>query len=184
MEGFTDLEDLRILDVGCGRGRQLRAFLDWAPRLTTSTASTSIGRLSRSLAPALRFGEFKGWDIPFEDATFDLVAQFVVFSWIALPELRRQLAAEMLRALRPGGYVFWWDTLGLSWRTGRAGEKLRPDGLFDGLMSRGQYLGRRPTLGECVRAPEGLRPYVRRVLDRLPLSDRPTHLAALVGPKR
>ena len=41
--------------------------------------------------------------------SFDIVSQFTVFTSILSPELRRAIAAEMIRVTRPGGVVLWYD---------------------------------------------------------------------------
>jgi ubiquinone/menaquinone biosynthesis C-methylase UbiE len=185
--GRANLDGMRVLDVGCGRGRHLRGFVDTGARpehLVGIDVHEQSLAVARSISPQLRFSAFNGWEIPYPDATFDLVTQFVVFSSISLPDLRWQLATEMVRVLSPGGYVFWWDTLRLAQRASGTHERLEVESLFPGLPRNELQLGRQPTLGECMRVPRWSRRFVRPLLDRLPLVNYPTtHLAALVGPK-
>jgi ubiquinone/menaquinone biosynthesis C-methylase UbiE len=182
----VSLEGVRILDIGCGRGRHLRRFLDMGASpgdLHGIDVHEPSLEVARSLSPHIAFTLFNGWEIPFPDSSFDLVTQFVVFSSISLLELRRHIAAEMLRVLRPRGYVFWWDTLQLADRNA-GGEALDAASLFPTLDRKQLKIGRQPTLGECVRVPPRVRPFVRGALDRLPLVNYPpTHAAALLGPK-
>ena len=56
-----------------------------------------------------RVANAAGDALPFADASFDLVMQNVVFSSITDAALRARVAAEMLRVLRPGGHVLWYD---------------------------------------------------------------------------
>jgi len=44
-----------------------------------------------------------------EDASFDVVTQFTVFSSILDPDLKEQVAQEMIRVTKPGGYILWFD---------------------------------------------------------------------------
>jgi SAM-dependent methyltransferase len=185
--GLASLAGLRVLDVGCGRGRHVRGFIDMGARpehlLGIDVHEPSLA-VAKALSPQLSFSAFNGWEIPYRAASFDLVTQFVVFSSIALLDLRRKLASEMVRVLRPGGYVFWWDTLHLPAQGDAPNERLEVAPLFPGLVKKELRLGRQPTLGECVRVPRWGRRFVRPVLDRLPVVNYPaTHLAALVGPK-
>jgi SAM-dependent methyltransferase len=184
--GFRDLRALRILDVGCGRGRQVRGFVDMgadpADIQGIDVHEPSLA-VARSLAPQLTFSLFDGCTIPTPADSFDLVTQHVVFSSIALPELRRHLAGEMVRVLRPGGYVFWWDTLRLSRFADATQPHLEVGGLFGALPRSELRIGQKPTLGESVRLPRQARA-VRGILDRLPVVNYPTtHAAALIGPK-
>jgi hypothetical protein len=90
----------------------------------------------------------------------------------------------MLRVLRPGGYIFWWDGLRLANAAAAANAPLGPASLFKGLPLTCLRVGRQPTLGECIRVPPRTRPAVRALLDRLPVVNYPaTHCAALIGPK-
>jgi ubiquinone/menaquinone biosynthesis C-methylase UbiE len=48
-------------------------------------------------------------ELPWPDESFDLVSQFTVFTSILDPALKRAVAAEMLRILKPGGAILWFD---------------------------------------------------------------------------
>ena len=50
-----------------------------------------------------------GQDLPFQDEQFDLALQFTAFSSVLDEGVRRHMAAEMLRVLKPGGAVLWYD---------------------------------------------------------------------------
>lgn len=107
----VDLQGARVLDVGCGLGREFANLLRWGAladglfgidlmhtRLLAARAG-SAAALAQSSAAAL----------PFRDASFDVVCQNVVFSSIVDDAMRRAAAAEMLRVLRPGGWLMWYD---------------------------------------------------------------------------
>jgi ubiquinone/menaquinone biosynthesis C-methylase UbiE len=47
--------------------------------------------------------------LPWDDDSFDLVTQFTCLSSVLDAELRRAIAAEMWRVLRPGGAVVSYD---------------------------------------------------------------------------
>jgi SAM-dependent methyltransferase len=179
--GRLSLADLKILDVGCGRGRMVRACLDLgaAPENVTGV-DLQMNRIedARRMSPHLDFRVGNGTDLDFPNEEFDLVMQFVVFSSIFAEDLRKRLAAEMLRILKPGAYIFWWDcvrTIG-----GENRQALVPQELFPGIPVTQLSYGLRP------RPSYGFRPgRVSRLFSRL--ADRfayPTsHYAALLGPK-
>jgi SAM-dependent methyltransferase len=50
-----------------------------------------------------------GGRLPYPNACFDLVCQFTVFTSVLDEALRRCIAQEMWRVLRPGGAVLWYD---------------------------------------------------------------------------
>lgn len=106
-----DLAHARVLDVGCGMGQELVNLVRWgaAPtglvgidlmheRLTIAQCGTSAA-LVQAGADAM----------PFADASFDVVCQSVVFSSIVDRAVRQAAAAEMLRVLKPGGWLLWYD---------------------------------------------------------------------------
>jgi ubiquinone/menaquinone biosynthesis C-methylase UbiE len=181
--GRTDLTGLRILDVGCGQGRNLRSYLDQgaeAGNLHGVDINESWLSTARQISPNVNFRVADGINLDFADATFDLVTQYVVFSSIALPELRQQLAIEMWRVLKPGGYVFWWDMTNMAAAAGGHDKPL----VFTTLFGGASHV--RLNVSSSRRPSETLRPFrgarlVAPLLDLLGKS--PTHVAALIGPK-
>src|SRR5262249_9589316 len=47
--------------------------------------------------------------LPFPDASFDLLLQFTLFTFVLDNDVRRMIAGEMTRVLAPGGRIFWYD---------------------------------------------------------------------------
>jgi SAM-dependent methyltransferase len=108
------LDELAILDVGCGYGVLLRFLVSLGANPSRAFGGDLVAdrlREARRLNPALRYTGTDGAALPFESASFDLVTQFTVFSSLSRP-LRASAAQEMLRVLRPGGQVLWYDMRG------------------------------------------------------------------------
>ena len=105
------LEDASLLDVGCGRGQEFASFIRWGARSQHMFGvDVSEHRIKEARALGLAQVELiTGTALPFSSASFDLVVQNVVFSSIIEDETRRALASEMLRVLRPGGWLLWYD---------------------------------------------------------------------------
>ena len=106
-----DLSSLRVLDVGCGMGAEFANFQRWGARPcglwgVDLMHARLLAARQRSVAALVQAA---GSALPFADASFDLVAQNVVFSSIIDDATRRATAAEMLRVLRPGGHLLWYD---------------------------------------------------------------------------
>jgi len=111
-EFLPPLQECRILEVGCGSGGWLTDFADWgAKRENLSGIDLSELRVAtaRARIPGadLRPGDASA--LPWNDATFDLIVQSTVFTSILDGEMRRAVAAEMARVLRPGGAILWYD---------------------------------------------------------------------------
>lgn len=110
--GLSDLSQSRILDFGCGVGGDLRRMLDLgaAPEhLYGVDLLTERLEQARALSPLINFQLADGQQLPYPDAHFDLVMQSTAFSSIVDPDVRRRVARELLRVLRPGGILLWYD---------------------------------------------------------------------------
>jgi ubiquinone/menaquinone biosynthesis C-methylase UbiE len=106
------LKGLRIADIGCGFGVWLLEFIQWGAdpaRLAgVDLIPERVGQARRRIPQAdLHLGNAQ--KLPWADESFDLVSQFTVFTSILDPLLRQAVAEEMLRVLRPGGAILWFD---------------------------------------------------------------------------
>jgi SAM-dependent methyltransferase len=106
------LSGQRVLDVGCGSGTWLLEFVQWGAQpedlCGIDLSPERIGTARVRLPSAnLRIGSAS--DLPWSKESFHLVSQFTVFTSILDAELKRALAKEMWRVLKPGGVVLWFD---------------------------------------------------------------------------
>jgi len=112
--GLSSLNGLRILDVGCGSGGQLRRLTDFGAQ-PESCFGVDLFRPSLSAArrqnPNIAFIEGSAAGLPFTSGQFDLVFQFTVFTSVLDARIRQAMASEIHRVLRPGGYFIWYDFL-------------------------------------------------------------------------
>lgn len=110
--GVESLAGLDLLEVGCGSGGILErlAGLGADERrlagIDLSEARIDEGR-RRLPAADLRVGSAHA--LPFADASFDIVAQFTLFSSVVDSAVRMAIAREIERVLRPAGHVLWYD---------------------------------------------------------------------------
>ena len=109
----TSLETERILDVGCGRAYWLRQMIQWGAKpehLFGIDLMPDRLQDARNLCPSqvtLECGDASY--LAFRDAEFTLVLQFTVFTSILDDGMKKNLAAEIARVLKPGGAVLWYD---------------------------------------------------------------------------
>ena len=109
---LQDLSNLRILEIGCGSGGVLSEFIKLG-----ASANNLFGidllpdrlRPAHSLIPAASLCQADGQRLPYLPETFDLVLQFTAFSSILDPHVKHNMAAEMLRVLKPRGALIWYD---------------------------------------------------------------------------
>jgi len=120
--GHLPLHGKRILDVGCGAGRQLIEFETWGAQRADlagvdadeSRVRIARGRLTCGSATGATGADLRCGDaaaLPWPDETFDIVHQSVVFTSLGSADVKRAVAMEMLRVLKPGGVVVWYDFL-------------------------------------------------------------------------
>lgn len=110
--GLASLKGKRILEVGCGSGGVLVEYL-----LLGAEPENLFGidllhdRLveAHHKLPLAGVSCADGQHLPFPAHSFDLVLQYTAFSSVLDEKIKRQMAADMLRVLRPGGAVLWYD---------------------------------------------------------------------------
>jgi SAM-dependent methyltransferase len=64
---------------------------------------------ARSRFPTADLRVGSAHELPYPHASFDLVCQMTLFSSVVDPGLRAAIAVEMLRVVRPGGLIVWYD---------------------------------------------------------------------------
>jgi len=110
---YTELGEKSILDVGCGNGAWLRRFIEWGARpadlFGVDLLEESIRSAKELSPPGMTLLCDDASQLKFNEETFDIVAQFAVFTSILNSEVRSRLASEMSRVLKPGGAILWYD---------------------------------------------------------------------------
>lgn len=108
-EGYRSLAGLRVLDAGCGNGAWLRGLRRFGAHPSGLHGVDLREGVLLHGDPDLRLLMAGGSLLPFASASFDLVCQFTMLSSVLDPLLRRRIAAELLRVLRPSGLLLWYD---------------------------------------------------------------------------
>jgi ubiquinone/menaquinone biosynthesis C-methylase UbiE len=105
--------ETRVLEVGCGTGGWLRELVRWgiAPEhIWGIDLVPGVVAEARQRCPeAVHVQCNSVTDLPFRDATFDVVLQATLFTSLLDKEVRRVAAHEMLRVLRHNGVILWYD---------------------------------------------------------------------------
>ena len=106
------LHGRRVADIGCGSGGWLLEFVQWgADPADVAGIDLMPARLERARrsVPQADLSVGSASDLPWPDESFDVVSQFLMFTTILDPALKRAVAKEMLRVLKPGGGILWFD---------------------------------------------------------------------------
>lgn len=107
-----NLDSLKILDIGCGDGNWLRMLVDLGANpqnLTGIDLSEKRINVAKQSNPAINWIHGQEENIPLLSQGYDLVMQIVVFSSILNQELSKDLASEIYRLTKIGGYIVWLD---------------------------------------------------------------------------
>lgn len=157
--------DEQVLDVGCGRGLLL---IGAARRLTTGKATgvdlwrqedlagnTAAAALENAkaegVAAKVRIENGDARQLPFKDATFDLVLSSLAIHNIPDSDQRALALREMVRVLKPGGQLAIFDIL----HTGAYAKELQRFGLAGITLSGLSLLWCLPSRSLIARKPIG-----------------------------
>jgi ubiquinone/menaquinone biosynthesis C-methylase UbiE len=111
--GYASLANARILEVGCGTGAWLRQFVAWGACPENicgmDLLPERIEEATTLCSPGIQFICQNAARMPLPDGAFDLVLQSTVFTSILNPQMKQQVAGEMMRVLSPRGLILWYD---------------------------------------------------------------------------
>lgn len=177
-EGIASLAGLRVLDAGCGGGSWLSGLLRFgaAPDglVGVDLREEALGRGTTQLQLAVAAAD----RLPFAAASFDLVCQLTMISSVLDAPMRRRIAAELLRVLRPGGILLWYDfTVNPLNRDVRGVPLAQLRALFPGAAVRSERVTLAPPLTRLVAPRSWL---LCQALERIPWLR--THLLATIRP--
>jgi SAM-dependent methyltransferase len=133
----------RILEDGCGRGDFLltlaRFGAEPARCVGVDVNAADLARARERFAAAA-FARADAAALPFKDGSFDLATAATLFSSLPPGEKRARAAAELMRALKPGGVLVWFDFVERNERT-RGLELAEVKALFPGWEARARNFG-------------------------------------------
>lgn len=115
-------ETALILETGCGNGKTLRSLGPNAIGIDISPTAVKLA------GPSALVGDI--CSLPFKDAVFD-----IIFCWHVLGHLpvssRKTAADELLRVLKPGGFLYFKDFSRNDYRYGK-GIEVEPSSFLRG----------------------------------------------------
>ncbi|MCK4783243.1 MAG: methyltransferase domain-containing protein [Desulfobacteraceae bacterium] len=109
---FISLNDKKILDVGCGNGSILSCFLKDGVLLQNLYGIDLLPeriKEAKKLYPGMHFTCGNAEKLPYPDEFFDIITQATVFTSILEPGMKKKVASEMVRVLKPNGVIIWYD---------------------------------------------------------------------------
>jgi len=110
--GLISLKGMHILDLGCGRGNTLRQLLEYdaEPALLfgLDLLTNRIEPACR-VSPNLHFLRGNAAQLPFPEASFQLVVQFTLLTSVLDKAFKHAIAQEIGRVLPSGGKLLWYD---------------------------------------------------------------------------
>lgn len=110
--GVSNLSEKKFLEIGCGSGGVL---LDYQTLGADSSVLFGIDILHDRLIEASHKIPNSGLacsdaqNLPFPASTFDISLQYTAFSSILDSSVKKKMALEISRVLRPAGLLIWYD---------------------------------------------------------------------------
>ena len=106
----VELAGAHVAEVGCGSGYFLSRMLGYGAvhAAGIDLMEDRIGA-ARAGDPRLELTAGNAAELPWADRSFEVVTQFTCLSSILDPGLRRAVADEMWRVVRPGGAILSYD---------------------------------------------------------------------------
>lgn len=101
---FGDPSRLRLLDIGCGLGSMHPHLVKAFGPITGVDIAAETVELARKANPGVRYQSYDGRNLPFEDASFDVVLAVCVLHHVPPPEWP-QFVEEMTRVTARRGMV-------------------------------------------------------------------------------
>ena len=116
---WAPLDDVRILDAGCGVGMYTEQFRRFSPHVTGVEIDLAVARQASSRLPGIVVAPAEA--LPFADGSFDVLFSHEVIEHVTDDAAA---AAEMLRVVAPGGRIvifcpnrlYPFETHGHYWR--------------------------------------------------------------------
>jgi ubiquinone/menaquinone biosynthesis C-methylase UbiE len=110
---ILELSQKRILEVGCGDGAWLRFLIQCGASpenlFGVDLLPNRIKDARKKCPESMVLSCEDASQLSFADESFDLLLAMTVFTSILDENMRAQLAQEMLRVLRRGGSILWYD---------------------------------------------------------------------------
>lgn len=107
-----DLKEKRILEVGCAGGYVIKSLIDMGAEEKNITGiDIRFDRLeeARNAFPFVTFEVMDASDLTFQDNTFDVITVFTVLSSVLNSKIRKIIASELIRVLKPDGVIIYYD---------------------------------------------------------------------------
>lgn len=110
-----DQRKVKIADIACGTGRFLDAVKQAYPRIQATASDLSEAYLAEAEDyleqwPGIDYMPANAEELPFEDGEFDVVTSIYLFHEVP-SKVRRTIASEYARILKPGGRLVFMDSL-------------------------------------------------------------------------
>ncbi len=107
-KNFSDLGELKILDIGCGIGLIDKLLAPYFQNLYGVDVEDGVVSHAKAYNPGVRYELYNGSILPFEGGVMDIVFAINVMHHVP-PEKWMSFVDEMYRILKPGGMAIVFE---------------------------------------------------------------------------
>ena len=111
-QGILSLKNQRVLEVGCGGGAVFPEYLGYGISLSQLHGTDLLFDRLQSAQYQFQSNQLTQANaqyLPYKDASFDIILQYMMFSSLLDADLRLAIAHDIRRVLRPSGFIIWYD---------------------------------------------------------------------------
>ncbi len=109
---YEELNNLKVIEIGCSSGNMIdtlkRVGIKDKNIFGIDIRSERL-KLTKRKYPHSNIITMNATNITFENDTFDFITVFTLFSSIINPDIRKSIAKEIIRILKPGGFILFYD---------------------------------------------------------------------------
>jgi ubiquinone/menaquinone biosynthesis C-methylase UbiE len=105
-------QSIRVLEVGTGHGHELAKLAQLGISQSHMAGIDLVfHRLgtARHLYPGIHFSQQDATALAYANDSFDIVCQFTCLMHALHKDRQQMICNEMVRVLKPGGIIVWWD---------------------------------------------------------------------------
>ena len=109
---YEELNNLKVIEIGCSSGNMINILKKVGindKNIFGIDIRSERLKLTKKKYPRSNIITMNATNITFGNDSFDIITVFTLFSSIIDPDIRKNIAEEIIRILKPGGVILFYD---------------------------------------------------------------------------